>query len=105
MLESHIERETKYPSEAGGTQVREGNRKRGPEGQENKCKSAVAVDGSGANLQEFSETWDKGGSQESMQVTLAKMSNSGHMEPEETTFSSQIRSLVESWENNPPKIF
>lgn len=37
----------------------------------------------GGNLQEVPETWVGGIYQESMQVTLAKMTNSGDMKPEE----------------------
>lgn len=38
---------------------------------------------------EVSETWDEGGSQDSMWVTLAEMPYSGDMKPEETTSSNQ----------------
>jgi hypothetical protein len=40
------------------------------------------------HLQDEKETWDKGGTQESMGVTLAVTHNIGDMEPEETTSSS-----------------
>lgn len=36
-----------------------------------------------------SETWDRGGSQESMRVTLAEMPNIGNMEPEKATSRSR----------------
>jgi hypothetical protein len=41
------------------------------------------------------ETWVGEVSQESMHVTLAEMPNSGTMEPEETTSSSQTGNPVE----------
>ena len=40
------------------------------------------------NLKKIPETWDGEGSQDTMWVTIAKMPNSGDMEPEETTSSS-----------------
>lgn len=46
----------------------------------------LGVEG-GRNLLKAPETWDGGGSQESMQVTLARMLNSEDMEPEEATSS------------------
>jgi hypothetical protein len=41
------------------------------------------------------EIWDRGGSQESMQVTLAEMPNSADMEPEEVTSFSPAGPTVE----------
>ena len=43
------------------------------------------------------EIWSGGDSQDSLWATLTKMPNSGHMEPGETTSSSQTGSLVEGW--------
>ena len=43
--------------------------------------------GVGVNLKKVPETWDVRGSHDSMGMTLAKMPNSGEMEPEETTTS------------------
>lgn len=53
----------------------------GPEDQENEWEHAAAGVG---GWEEVLETQDEGGSQESVQMTLAKMSNSG-----DTTSSSQ----------------
>jgi hypothetical protein len=41
------------------------------------------------HLQHVTETWDRGGAQESMGVTLAVMHSIGGMEPEEATSYSQ----------------
>ena len=71
---------------------------RGPESQESECKSIVSGDGDRGDLQEVPETWDDGGSQESMCVTLGGMLNSGHIELEEMTSSSKS---VEEWEHQP----
>ena len=47
------------------------------------------------HLQEETETWDKGGTQESMGVTLAVTHYIGDMEPEEATFCIQTGALTE----------
>ena len=47
------------------------------------------------HLQDETETWDKGGTEESMEVTLAMTTYSGDMEPEEATFCSQTGTPVE----------
>ena len=49
----------------------------------------------GGHLQEEIETWDKGGAQESMGMTLAMSHYNGNMEPEEATSCSQTGTLVE----------
>ena len=41
------------------------------------------------------ETWDRGGTQESIGVTLAVTHNIGDMKPEESTSCSQVGTLVE----------
>jgi hypothetical protein len=43
----------------------------------------------------MTETWDKGGSQELMKVTLAETHSSGAMEHEEVTSCSQTGTPVE----------
>ena len=47
------------------------------------------------HLQDETETWEKGGAQESMGVTLAVTHSIGDMEPEEATSCSQPGTLVE----------
>ena len=47
------------------------------------------------HLQDETETWDKGGTQESMGVTLAVTHSIGDMEPEEATSCSQVETPVE----------
>ena len=44
---------------------------------------------------------DVRGSQDSMGMTLAKIPNSGEMEPEETTSSREIGPPVEVWSHQP----
>lgn len=61
----------------------------GPMSQENEWKSAAAWVEGGENLQEVPKTWDRGGSQESLWMTLAKMPNYRDMEPAEATSCSQ----------------
>ena len=51
--------------------------------------------GSWQQLQDETETWDKGGTQESMGVTLAVTHSIGDMEPEEATSCSQAGTPVE----------
>ena len=46
-------------------------------------------------LQDKTESWDKGGTQESMGVTLAVTHSIGDMEPEEATSCSQAGTPVE----------
>lgn len=43
------------------------------------------------------ETWDGGGFQESVDMTLAKTHSSGDMEPEEATSYTQAGTPVEEW--------
>ena len=64
-----------------------------PKGHENKWKSAN--DGGGGHLQDVTKTWDKGGSQESMGVTLAVTHRIGGMEPEEATSCSWVGTSME----------
>lgn len=52
----------------------------GREGQENTWKSAAG--GAGGYLEDMPETWDRGGSQESMGMTLVETDSSGNMEAE-----------------------
>ena len=47
-------------------------------------------------LEDVLETWDRGGTQESLRVTLDVTYSTGYMEPEETTFCSQAGT---SWSN------
>ena len=47
------------------------------------------------HLQDKTEAWNKGGTQESMGVTLAVTYNIGNMEPEEATSCSQAGTPVE----------
>ena len=47
------------------------------------------------DLQDKTKTWDKGGAQESMGVTLAVTHYIGDMEPEEATSCSQAGTPVE----------
>jgi hypothetical protein len=47
------------------------------------------------------ETWDEAGSQDSICVTLSKMTNSRDMEPEETTSSSWAGPPVDGWGHQP----
>ena len=47
------------------------------------------------------ETWDKGGTQESMGVTLAVTHSIGDMEPEEATSFSQAATPVERQRHQP----
>jgi hypothetical protein len=47
--------------------------------------------------------WDVGGFQDSIAIALAKILNSGEMEPEETTSSGQIWPTMERWSH--PLIF
>ena len=49
----------------------------------------------GGQLQDETETWDKGGAQESMGVTLAVTHCTGDTEPEEATSCSQAETPVE----------
>jgi hypothetical protein len=51
--------------------------------------------GGGRHLQDKAETWDKGGAQESMEVTLAVAHYFGAMEPEEATSYSQAGTTIE----------
>ena len=60
-----------------------GRQVRSSEGQENEWKYSAAR--SQENLKKVPETRNVRGSQDSMGVTLAKMPNSGEMEPDETT--------------------
>ena len=66
------------------------------EGQENEWKSA---DGKGWEggwyLEDMLETWEGGGSQESMEIILAETHSSGDMEPEEATSQSQAGTPLE----------
>ena len=50
------------------------------EQRENELKSTA---GRGEESKDIPQFWDMGGSQESMLVILARMSNGGNMEPEE----------------------
>ena len=49
----------------------------------------------GGHLEDGSETWDKGGTQESMGVTLAVTHYIANVEPEEAISCSQIGTPVE----------
>ena len=66
-----------------------------PKGHENKWKSAN--DGGGGHLQDVTKTWDKGGTQESMAVTLAVTHSigDGDIESEEATACRQSGTPVE----------
>ena len=70
--------------------------KRWPDVHENEWKSATD-DGQGSrgHLQDETETWDKGGAQESMWVTLAVTHYIWDMEPEEATSCCHARSPME----------
>ena len=66
------------------------------DGHENEWKSATdRGEEVGGHLQDETETWDKGGTQESMGVTLAVTHSIGDMEPEEATSCSQAGTPVE----------
>ena len=54
-----------------------------------------------AHLQNETETWDKGGAQESMGVSLAVTHSIGNVGPEEATSCSQARSLMEQQGHQP----
>ena len=54
-----------------------------------------------AHLQNETETWDKGGGQESMGVSLAVTHSIGNVGPEEATSCSQARSLMEQQGHQP----
>ena len=72
------------------------DRPRGEQEEKNEYKSASGgIWEDGVDLQCMPETWDGEGSQESMQITLAEMRGSGHMESEETTSYSQAAPPVE----------
>jgi hypothetical protein len=53
-------------------------------------------------LQDETETWDMGGSQESMGVTLAVTHCIGDMEPEDATSCSQVGTRWSNRDTNPP---
>jgi hypothetical protein len=53
-----------------------------PDDHENEWKSTYLYGGRG-QLQDLPETWDKGGYQESMGLTLAETHSTGYMEPDE----------------------
>ena len=77
---------------------REGQ-ERWPDGHENEWKSATGGEickGRGrGHLEAVPKTWDRGGSQESMGVALAKTHGIGDMEPEKPSFCSQAGTPVE----------
>jgi hypothetical protein len=68
---------------------------KGPEGQENEWKSEASWSTFFLGGSLDPETWDGGGSQESIRMTLAGMLNSGDIEPEEATSCSQAGHPVE----------
>ena len=72
-----------------------------PEGQENESKYAAVVGGGGESL-ESSRDLACEGYKDSMGMTLAEMSNSGDMEPEQATSTRYIWPPVEA---GPPPIF
>jgi hypothetical protein len=51
--------------------------------------------GGGEHLKDKTETWNKGGTQESVWVALAVIHYTVDMEPEEVTFFSQIGNPME----------
>lgn len=53
-------------------------------------------------LQKVSEIWDKESFHDSVWVTLTKMSNSGAIEPEETTYNSQTGPQCRDGDIDPP---
>ena len=65
------------------------------DGHENEWKSATDRSGRWGHLQDETETWDKGGTQESMGVTLAVTHYIGDMEPQEATSCIQTGTPVE----------
>ena len=72
-----------------------------PEVQENDSKyTAVGVRGQ-MNLQKVPETWYVGGHQDSKDMALAKMPNSGEIELEETTSGAQTWVPVEAGDHQP----
>lgn len=73
-----------------GVQVRCGEgQERWPDKHENEWKSATGRWEGRGHLQDKTETWDKGGTQESMRVTLAMTHSIGDMGPEKTTSYNQ----------------
>ena len=60
--------------------------------------------GGGRNLYKVPETWDVRDFQDSMGVILAKMPNSGEMEPKETTSNRQVPQWRVRDTNPPSKI-
>jgi hypothetical protein len=51
--------------------------------------------GGGGQVQEETETWNKGGTQESMVATLAVIQSTVHTEPEESTSCRKAGTPVE----------
>lgn len=49
----------------------------------------------GGYIQDVTEIWDKGHTQESIELNLAETHSSGAMEPEEATFYSHAENPVE----------
>ena len=103
MLESHLEGETKYPQwaqrgrelDVGEVEAVLGVGKDRREVQRvSRMNGNLQLFGGGENFQEI-PTWNRGGTQESMWVTLAKMPNGGNIELEEATSCRQARPPVE----------
>lgn len=70
--------------ELGSGQERQSN------GHENEWKSATDKGGEAVgHLQKETKTWDKGGTQKAMKVTLAVTQSTGNVEPEEPISCSQ----------------
>lgn len=72
---------------------------------------AVVVMGNGKNFQKVPEIWVVRGTQDLIWVTLAKMSTTGEMEPEESTTSSWMGPPMKGWgnqstfKNSDPELF
>ena len=64
---------------------------------ENEWKSATGKGwGEGEHLEDKTETWTRGGAQESMGMTLAVTHSTGDMEPEKAARGSQVGIPVET---------
>jgi hypothetical protein len=73
------------------------DRKEFQKARKNKWKYEASRGQRWGNSLEVPFSWNEGGSQESMQVTLAEMPNSWDMNSAETTSSSQTRTPVDGW--------
>ena len=79
-----------------GVRIRHGERQeRSTEGQKNEWKDVAEGSCGWENSLGNPRDQGEGGSQESMQMTLAEMANNRDLEPEETTSSSQRGPSVE----------